>query len=134
MEYANSTSNVTQVLPALSGTFAVKQSAAITTDANGWYKVNMGAFTLYFKHGTISNYTFSANGWGWFEGLKMPSGVTFNSAKMVATANAIASDAAVVCNIGTSADNVNFAFNWQNKYSGSVKTNVKYDLCVIVFP
>lgn len=131
---AGSTAQRWVTFPDLGGTAVVKQSDAITTDANGWYKVNMGAFTLYFKHGTINNYTFSANDWGWFEGLKMPSGVTFNSAKMVATANAIASNAAIVCNIATSDDNVNFAFNWQNKSGSSIKTNVKYDLCVIVFP
>ena len=131
---AGSTAQRWVTFPDLGGTAVVKQSDAITTETNGWYKVNMGAFTLYFKHGIISNYTFAANGWGWFEGLSLPSGVTFNSAKMVATANAIASDAAIICNIATSGDNVNFAFNWQNKYSGSVKTNVKYDLSLIVFP
>lgn len=134
IEYTNSTSIVTQILPALAGTFVVKQKNAIGREPNGWYKVNMGAFTLYFQHGTISNYTFSANGWGWFNGLNLPSGVTFDPAKMVATANAIASDAAIVCNIATSEDNVHFAFNWQNRWSDRVTTSVRYDLSLIVFP
>lgn len=131
---AGSTAQRWVTFPDLGGTAVVKQSDVITTDANGWYKVNMGGYTQYFKHGTLNNQTFSGNSCGWFTGLKMPSGVTFNPAKMVANANAIASNAAISCNITTSADNVNFAFNWRNNWSGSVKTDVRYDLSLIVFP
>lgn len=134
IEYTNSTSIVTQILPALAGTFVVKQSATIGRETNGWYKVNMGCYTQYFKHGTISNYTFSANSWGWFSALNLPSGVTFDSAKMVANANAVASDAAIICNIATSENGTQFAFNWQNKYSDRVTASVRYDLSLIVFP
>lgn len=134
IEYTDSTSSVTQILPALAGTFVVKQKNAIGRETNGWYKVNMGAFTLYFKHGTINNYSFSANSWGWFSALNLPSGVTFDPAKMVATANAIASDAAIICNIATSENGTQFSFNWQNRWSDRVTTNVRYDLSLIVFP
>ena len=134
IEYTNSTSIVTQILPALAGTFVVKQNATIGRETNGWYKVNMGCYTQYFKHGTISNYTFSANSWGWFSSLNLPSGVTFDPAKMVANANAVASDAAIICNIATSENGTQFAFNWQNKYSDRVTASVRYDLSLIVFP
>ena len=134
IEYTNSTSIVTQILPALAGTFVVKQNATIGRETNGWYKVNMGCYTQYFKHGTISNYTFSANSWGWFSALNLPSGVTFDPAKMVANANAVASDAAIICNIATSENGTQFAFNWQNKYSDRVTASVRYDLSLIVFP
>ena len=134
IEYTNSTSDVTQILPALAGTFVVKQNATIGREPNRWYKVNMGCYTQYFQHGTISNYTFSANSWGWFSAINLPSGVTFDPAKMVANANAIASDAAIVCNIATSENGTQFAFNWQNRWSDRVTTSVRYDLSLIVFP
>jgi hypothetical protein len=59
---AGSTAQRWVTFPDLGGTAVVKQSDAIAKDANGWYKVNMGGYTQYFKHGTINNYTFSANG------------------------------------------------------------------------
>ena len=53
---------------------------------------------------------------------------------MVANANAVASDAAIICNIATSENGTQFAFNWQNKWSDRVTTSVRYDLSLIVFP
>lgn len=136
VEYANSTTNVTQVLPALSGTMVVKQSANITTETNGWYKVNMGAYTHYFKTGSIPSQKYNLNGWGWLTGTwkNLPSGVTYNSAKMIFTGNVYCEDSAILYNWGIVNGNTAVNVYYNNKYGGDLTKVGYYNFSLIVFP
>lgn len=136
IEYANSTSSVTQVMPAVNGTFVVKQSASITTETNGWYKVNMGAYTHYFKNGQIPSQSYNSNGWGWLSGtwLKLPSGVTFNSAKMIFSGALSNEDSAILYNFNVSNGATSIAVCYNNKYSAVLTKVGYYSFSLIVFP
>lgn len=132
IEYTNSTSNVTQILPALAGTFVVKQSATLATDANGWYKVNMGAFTLYFKNGDTASQSFGANTWSYIN-MNLPSGITYNDARMLLFGNAKARDNAIRVNFCVFSGDNQLQFSWHNAWSGAVTTSIRYNLGLIVF-
>lgn len=132
IEYTNSTSNVTQILPALAGTFVVKQSATLATDANGWYKVNMGAFTLYFKNGDTASQSFGANTWSYID-MNLPSGITYNDARMLLFGNAKARDNAIRVNFCVFSGGNQLQFSWHNAWSGAVRTSIRYNLGLIVF-
>lgn len=133
IEYANSTSDVTQILPALAGTFVVKQSATLATDANGWYKVNMGAFTLYFKNGDTASKSFEASAWSYID-MNLPSGITYNDARMLLFGNAKARDNAIRVNFCVFSGGNQLQFSWHNAWSGAVTTTIRYNLGLIVFP
>ena len=133
IEYANSTSNVTQVLPALSGTFAVKQSDAITTETNGWYEVNMGAFTLYFKNGDTASQSFAANTWSTIN-MNLPSGITYNDAKMLLFGNAKGRDNAIRVSFCVFSGGTQMQFSWHNASSGAITSQIRYNVGLIVFP
>ena len=133
LEYANSTSNVAQILPALAGTFVVKQSAAITTDANGWYKVNMGAFTLYFKNGDTASQSFAASTWSYLN-MNLPSGITYNDAKMLLFGNAKGRDNALRVSFAAFSGGTTMQFSWHNVWTGAVTTQIRYNVGLIVFP
>lgn len=139
VSYANSTSNVAQTIPALNGTFIVKQSATIATETNGWYKVDMGGYTQYFKSGEIPSQSYSANGWGWLTTTTnhyrdLPSGVTFNSAKMIFSGNARCTDAAIVYNVVMENSGTQLSITWRNNYGSAITTTGKYNWSLIVFP
>ena len=136
IEYANSTTSATQVMPALSGTVVVKQSATIATETNGWYKVNMGGYTHYFKNGQIPSQSYNSNGWGWLSGnwLKLPSGVTFNSAKMIFSGALSNEDSAILYNFNVSNGATSVAVCYNNKYSAVLTKVGYYSFSLIVFP
>lgn len=130
-----SSSAYTQTLPSLTGTFVIKQGATVTTETNGWYKVNMGAYTLYYKNGTIPSQSYNMNGWGTLSGdwRKLPSGVTFNTTNMCLTASCKATDSAVLFNCAAAnGDNV-INVNYNNKYAAVVTTTGTYNFSLIVF-
>lgn len=133
IEYTNSTSSVTQILPALAGTFVVKQSDAITKETNGWYKVNMGAFTLYFKNGDTANQYFAANTWSYLD-MSLPSGVTYNDAKMLLFGNAKGRDNALRVSFAVFNGGTQMQFSWHNVWSERIQTQIRYNLGLIVFP
>lgn len=133
IEYSNSTSNVTQILPALAGTFVVKQSATIAKETNGWYKVNMGAFTLYFKNGDTASQYFSANTWSYID-MSLPSGITYNDAKMLLFGNAKGRDNALRVSFAVFNGGTTMQFSWHNVWSDRIQTQIRYNLGLIVFP
>ena len=94
LQTATSADAVTQTLPALTGTVVVKQSATIATETNGWYKVDMGAYKLYFLNGTKASTSYGGNVWS-STNINLPSGISFNSAKMAFIATAAGSDNAI---------------------------------------
>jgi len=113
IEYTNSTSSVTQILPALAGTFVVKQSNAITKETNHWYKVNMGAFTLYFKNGDTANQPFAANTWSYID-MSLPSGITYDDTKMLLFGNAKGRDNALRVSFAVFNGGTTMQFSWHN--------------------
>lgn len=133
LQTATSSSSFTQTLPALTGTVVVKQSANITTETNGWYKVDMGAYTMYFLNSSTVSDTYSGNSWGGKQ-RNLPSGVTFNDAKMVFNCNARGNDHAL--RVGTSISNgaTAFTLSWHNAYNSGVTTTILYNASLIVFP
>ena len=133
IEYTNSTSNVTQILPALAGTFVVKQSATISTETNGWYKVDMGAFTLYFKNGDTASQSFAANTWSYIN-MNLPSGITYNDAKMVLFGNAKGRDNAIRVSFAVFSGGTQMQFSWHNVWTGAITTQIRYNVGLIVFP
>jgi len=128
-----SSSAFTQTLPALTGTICVKQGATITTETNGWYKVDMGAYTMYFLNSTTVSDTYSGNSWGGKQ-RNLPSGITFNDAKMTFSCSARGNDHAL--RVGTSISNgaTAFTLSWHNAYNSSVTTTILYNATLIVFP
>jgi hypothetical protein len=130
---AGSTAQRWVTFPDLGGTAVVKQSDAITTDANGWYKVNMGAFTLYFKNGDTASQSFGANDWAYID-MNLPSGVTYNDAKMLLFGNAKGRDNALRVNFCAFSGGKQLQFSWHNAWSGAITTSIRYNLGLIVFP
>lgn len=133
LQTATSANAVTQTLPALTGTVCVKQGATITTETNGWYKVDMGAYTMYFINSQTTSDTYNASSWGGKQ-RNLPSGITFNDAKMVFSCNARGNDHAI--RVGTSISNgaTAFTLSWHNAHTGSVTTTIIYNASLIVFP
>lgn len=127
LQTAASSNAITQTLPALTGTVCVKQDATITTETNGWYKVNMGAYTMYFKNGTIPSQTYNANGWGSISGTwrNLPSGLSFNSAKMAISISGGSYDAAILYNFKINNGDTSITVYYNNKY-GNALTGVGY--------
>ena len=123
-----------QTLPDLAGTFCVKQSATIATETNGWYKVDFGAFTMYYKNGEMANQSYAGNSWGWHSNLKLPSGITFNNAKMAFFGTERAGDSAVSFNCGCNNDSSYVTSCWKNQYGSAVTTKCYYNWVLIVFP
>lgn len=123
-------------IPSLQGTVVVKQSANITTETNGWYKVDMGAYTHYFKTGSIPSQKYNLNGWGWLSGTwkNLPSGVTYNSAKMIFTGNIYCEDSAILYNWGITNGNTAVNVCYNNKYGGDLTKVGYYNFSLIVFP
>ena len=130
---AGSTANRWVTFPDLDGTAVVKQSAAITTETNGWYKVNMGAFTLYFKNGDTASQSFGANTWSTIN-MNLPSGITYNDAKMVLFGNAKGRDNAIRVCFCAFSGNTQMQFSWHNANNGTVTTQIRYNVGLIVFP
>ena len=130
---AGSTANRWVTFPDLGGTAVVKQSDAITTDANGWYKVNMGAFTLYFKNGDTARQSFAASTWSYIN-MNLPSGITYNDAKMVLFGNAKGRDNAIRVSFAAFSGGTTMQFSWHNVWTGAVTTQIRYNLGLIVFP
>lgn len=130
---AGSTASRWVTFPDLGGTAVVKQSDAITTDSNGWYKVNMGAFTLYFKNGDTASRSFSANTWSYF-GMNLPSGITYNDAKMLLFGGAKGRDNAIRVSFAVFNGGTQLEFSWYNNWTGAVTTTIRYNLGLIVFP
>lgn len=128
----SSTSNYNLSTPAMAGTIVAKQTASISTDANGWYKVNMGAYTIYFKNSSISSASYAAGNWG-SKQVNLPSGVTFNVSKMSFSCNATGQDHAL--RVGTSISNnaTSFTVSWHNCYTGSVTTSIIYNAILTDF-
>ena len=133
LQTATSSSSFTQTFPALTGTVVVKQSANITTETNGWYKVDMGAYTMYFKNSSIASATYGANEWG-VKHFNLPSGVTFNTAKMCFSGSATGTDRALrtTMSVSNGATQTDVAFH--NAYNNSITTTIVYNAILIVFP
>lgn len=113
IEYTNSTSSVTQILPALAGTFVVKQSKEITRETNNWYKVDMGAFTLYFTNGDTAHQPFAANTWSYID-MSLPSGITYDDKKMLLFGNAKGRDNALRVSFAAFNGGTTMQFSWHN--------------------
>ena len=120
-------------LPALSGTLVVKQSDAIAKETNGWYKVNMGAFTLYFKNGDTASQSFAASTWSYLN-MNLPSGITYNDAKMVLFGGAKGRDNAIRVSFAVFNGGTQMQFSWHNVWTGAVTSQIRYNLGLIVFP
>jgi len=133
LQTATSSNAVTQTLPALTGTVVVKQDATITTETNGWYKVNMGAYTMYFLNSSTVSDTYSANSWGGKQ-RNLPSGITFDSTKMAFMGNARGTDHAIRAGTSISNGATAFTISWHNAHSGSVTTTIEYNATLIIFP
>ena len=127
------TANRTITLPNLTGTAVVKQSSAISTETNGWYKVDMGAYNMYFKNGNIASATYNALSWGTATAIPLPSGISFNSAKMAITANACGEDRAIVCSPLVANGSANLNIGFYNAYSGNVTTTIYYNAVLYDF-
>lgn len=125
--------NTNVKLPVLNGTLVVKQSAAITTETNGWYKVNFGAFTLYFKNGSTASQSFGANTWS-FINMNLPSGVTYNDAKMLLVGNATGGDNAIRVSFSAFSGKTVMVFSWHNVGNSAVTSYIRYNVGLIVFP
>lgn len=83
----NGTSDITQILPQLDGTFAVMKNLTPSVDANYWQKIDLGAFRIYYKYRFSANITFGAGTWGWLTDnsnnwRSLPVGLTFDYQKM----------------------------------------------------
>lgn len=130
---AGSTAQRWVTFPDLGGTAVVKQSDAITTDANGWYKVNMGAFTLYFKNGDTASQSFAASTWSYLN-MNLPSGITYNDAKMVLFGGAKGRDNAIRVSFAVFNGGTQMQFSWHNVWTGAVTSQIRYNLGLIVFP
>jgi len=134
----SSSSSFSQRLPNLTGTVVVRQDSTISTETNGWYKVNMGAYVWYFKNFAAPSKTYSANGWGWMSnsecGNNLPSGITFNTAKMVFNGCGGANDTAILYNFRLNSGSGSVSVNWQNKYNTSVSSTAWFNYSLIVFP
>jgi hypothetical protein len=126
-------STYTQRLPNVTGTVVVRQGASITTETNGWYKVDMGAYTMYFINSQTASTTFAANATATI-GRNLPSGVSFNAAKMVFVGSARGSDNVIRATTAIADGNTSFTISWHNDYSGSVTTTIIYNATLIVFP
>lgn len=120
-------------LPVLSGTLVVKQSATIATETNGWYKVDMGGYTQYFLNGTRASTSYNGNSWGSFN-INLPSGITFNSTKMIFSGNGRGSDNAVSMSFVVANNGTVVVCAWKNQYSSAVTTAISYNFSLIVFP
>lgn len=120
-------------LPVLNGTLVVKQSAAITTETNGWYKVNFGAFTLYFKNGSTASQSFGANTWS-FINMNLPSGITYNDAKMLLIGNATGGDNIIRVSFSAFSGKTVMVFSWHNVGNSAVTSYIRYNVGLIVFP
>lgn len=130
---AGSTAQRWVTFPDLGGTAVVKQSDAIAKDAKGWYKVNMGAFTLYFKNGDTANQSFAANTWSYLN-MDLPSGITYNDAKMLLFGGAKGRDNAVRVSFAVFSGGTQMQFSWHNVWRDAVTTQIRYNLGLIVFP
>lgn len=130
---AGSTAARWVTFPDLGGTAVVKQSDAIAKDAKGWYKVNMGAFTLYFKNGDTANQSFAANTWSYLN-MDLPSGITYNDAKMLLFGGAKGRDNAVRVSFAVFSGGTQMQFSWHNVWRDAVTTQIRYNLGLIVFP
>ena len=133
LQTATSSSSFTQTFPALTGTVVVKQSANITTETNGWYKVDMGAYTMYFKNSSIASASYGGNDWG-AKNFNLPSGITFNSAKMSFSGNATAADKALRTTVSVSNGDTSASVSFHNAYNGSITTTINYNAILTVFP
>ncbi len=135
---AGSTAQRWVTFPDLGGTAVVKQSDAITTDSNGWYKVNMGAFTMYYKNFEMASKSFRANGCGWLTsdecGGYFPRGVTFNSAKMAFAGTGGAGDPAILFSCRANNGAGNLSVTWQNTYNLDINAKAWFNYILIVFP
>lgn len=125
--------NTNVKLPVLNGTLVVKQSAAITTETNGWYKVNFGAFTLYFKNGDTASQSFAANTWSNIN-MNLPSGITYNDAKMLLFGNATGGDNAIRVSFSAFSGKTVMVFSWHNVGNSAVTSYIRYNVGLIVFP
>lgn len=132
MKGSTSSTNYTITLPSLTGIAAVKQGANISAETNGWYKVNMGAYIIYFKNSTIGSASYAAGGWG-SKQVNLPSGVTFNISKMSFSCSATGQDHAL--RVGTSISNnaTSFTVSWHNCYTGSVTSPIIYNAILTDF-
>lgn len=120
-------------LPILNGTLVIKQSANITTETNGWYKVNFGAFTLYFKNGSTASQSFGANTWS-FINMNLPSGITYNDAKMLLIGNATGGDNAIRVSFSAFSGKTVMVFSWHNVANSAITNYIRYNVGLIVFP
>ena len=130
---AGSTAQRWVTFPELNGIAVVKQSDAITTDANGWYKVNMGAFTLYYKNGDTASQSFAASTWSYLN-MNLPSGITYNDAKMVLFGGAKGRDNSIRVSFAVFNGGTQMQFSWHNVWTGAVTSQIRYNLGLIVFP
>lgn len=133
LQTATSSSAFIQTLPALTGTVCVKQGATITTETNSWYKVDMGAYTMYFINSQTTSDTYNASSWGGKQ-RNLPSGITFDSSKMAFMGNARGNDHALRVETSISNGATAFTLSWHNAHTGSVTTTILYNATLIVFP
>lgn len=134
----NGTSDITQILPELSGIFAIKQSATPQVDANYWYKIDFGAFRVYYKYRFSGQLTFGAGIWGWCTDWtnnwrQLPVGLTFDYTKMCFAGTTHASDAAIMTNVTLAHGDTAISVSWSNRHNGAVTTNIMFQGIIIDF-
>jgi len=132
------TSNITQILPELSGIFAVKPPLTPSVDANFWQKVDFGAFRIYYKYRFSGQITFGAGSWGWLTDnsnlwLNLPVGLTFNYQKMAFAGTIRPGDAAITANVTCPHANTQISVTWTNKYAQAITTNMMFQGIIIDF-
>lgn len=106
---------------------------SIVDAGNSWKKVDIGFCRVYFRNGAIGSTTYAANGWGGLPALYLPTNMTFNSSKMSFSGCMQAGDNALLC-VCCLYNGQNFVWSsWNNKWSGTVTCDVRYNFTIIDF-
>ena len=119
-----------QTLPDLAGTFCVRQSG-ITDAGNSWKKVDLGAFKIYFFYNLASR-TYNGGVWSAIE-FNLPTGITFNPAKMAFSGGANCADNAIRLQVGTWNTATSFKATFMNSYGGNITVDTTITAILIDF-
>ena len=139
LTYAGSAINAYLELPAIANaTIIAKQNTAYIVDANYWYKVDFGAFRIYYKYRFSGQLTFGAGIWGWCTDWtnnwrNLPVGLTFDYTKMCFAGTTHASDAAIMTNVTLAHGDTAISVSWSNRHNQAVTTNIMFQGIIIDF-
>lgn len=108
----------------------------ITTDSNGWKKVDFGSYQEYYRNFALSR-NFGSNTWGWISlGVyaNLPTGISkFDSTKMTFSASCYVGDGAIKVTLGINNNNTQITGTWQNHYNSSVTANLVANFILRVY-